>query len=283
MITVKHSGVSHKVPCGKCAFCLTNRRSQWMFRIHHEMKNQEHRGYFLTLTYDEKHVRRVGGRLSLRFRDVQLFLKRVRKDKYYCKYVCVGEYGGVTKRPHYHMLLWTDCPDHKFTVYWQQGNVHVGKITMESAMYTLKYIIQPKQTIDHVQDPKFQIEKTRAQFSKGLGISYLTSSVYDFHTRDYENPVFHSYIDGNKVALPRYYRNKIFTKYQMSILRDELLEETMTKRAAAVRKALAQGAGVIKERVTLLERFKAAKLYLKNLRIDHARNILNKTKFNETF
>jgi len=144
-----------KVPCGKCAFCLTNNRSQWMFRIHHEMRNQMVPGWFLTLTYDEKHVKRVSyvdpdtgkyvRKLSLRFRDVQLFIKKIRKAKYYVKYVCVGEYGSQTKRPHYHMLIWTDCPDHELEAKWGLGRLDFGSLTMQSAMYTLKYIIQPKQ------------------------------------------------------------------------------------------------------------------------------------------
>lgn len=205
-----------KVPCGKCAFCLTNKRSQWMFRIWHEMKNQSYKGWFLTFTYDEKHVKRtVDGKLSLRFRDVQLFLKQVRKRKYYVKYIIVGEYGGQTKRPHYHGLIWTDCSPEELEKIWDRGRIHIGQLTMASAMYTLKYIIQPKQKVDG------DLERTRAQFSKGLGLSYLSTPVYNWHTADYENPIMHSYIDGKKLPLPRYYRSKIFTKYQQKKLGDE--------------------------------------------------------------
>lgn len=160
-----------QVPCGKCAFCLQNKRSAWMFRIHHEMRDQEYKGYFLTLTYDEKHVRRVGpqGQLSLRFRDVQLYLKRIRKAKFYAKYICVGEYGGETFRPHYHMLLWTDAPVEFLEANWKSsvdnscmGTIHFGVLNMRSAMYTLKYIIQPKVVVDK----KDKREHARAQFSK---------------------------------------------------------------------------------------------------------------------
>ena len=45
----------HTVPCGRCAFCLQNRRSQWMFRIHHEMKTQEVPGWFITMTYSSSY------------------------------------------------------------------------------------------------------------------------------------------------------------------------------------------------------------------------------------
>lgn len=256
-------GNRHKVPCGKCAYCLQSKRSSWMFRVFHEMRTQEYPGYFLTLTYDEKHVRRVNGRLSLRFRDVQLFLKRVRKQKYYCKYICVGEYGSQTSRPHYHIMLWTDCPVDKIEGYWFMGNVHFGTLTMASAMYTLKYIIQPK-------PPEYEgVERPRAQFSKGLGLAYLTTNVYDYHTIDYDNPKMFSIIDGQTVSLPRYYRNKIFTKYQAKKHQDKVYWEMIKKERDHRRELLHQGISNPKQ-------------YIQLIRIENAVRILKKTKYNQS-
>lgn len=264
-------GGYHQVPCGKCAFCLTNKRSGWMFRVVHEMRNQKVPGYFLTLTYDEKHVKRVGplGQLSLRFYDVQLYLKRIRKANYYAKYICVGEYGTETQRPHYHMLLWTDAPSSFLERNWKasiddspMGAIHFGKLTVASAMYTLKYIIQPKvRTSD--DDPR---EKTRAQFSKGLGLSYLTTEVYEWHTLDMDNPEMFSVIDGKKVALPRYFKNKIFTSVQMQKQQQKCKWECIRKRREQMRYALKNGV-------------KDTKSYFKKIRLDQALLILNKTKY----
>lgn len=271
MIKVRHGEFTHTVPCGKCAFCLTNKRSQWMFRIHYEMKRQQYPGWFITLTYDERHVRRTAdGRLSLRFRDVQLFLKRLRKAKHYAKYVCVGEYGGQTKRPHYHMLLWTDCRPDLLEKFWvsskdgsRMGTIHVGHISMRSAMYTLKYIIQPKQRQED------GLEKTRAQFSKGLGLAYLTTAVYEYHTADYEKPILTSVIDGRVVALPRYYRYKIFTKYQLRKEGSKVKWESIRARRKQMRKLVRQGLTNVLA-------------YMKQLRVDEATRILSKTKYNQT-
>lgn len=262
MIKVNHDGVTHVVPCGKCAFCLVNKRSSWMFRIHHEMRSQLSPGYFLTLTYGERYVKRVSdGRLSLRFRDVQLYLKRLRKLRHYCKYVCVGEYGGQTKRPHYHMLLWTTATPELLQKEWKYGLIHFGRITMASAMYCLKYIIQPKQReVDG-------IERTRAQFSKGLGLSYLSTAVYDYHTLDYDAPVLFSVIDGRKVALPRYYRKKIFTKYQMRKECSKIKWESIRKKRKYMRQLLAQG-------------IKDWKRYDFKLRTEQCAQILKSTKHN---
>lgn len=261
--------VWHKVPCGKCAFCLLKKRSEWMFRIFYEMKMQVQPGWFMTLTYNEKYVKRVPAGLSLRFRDVQLFLKKLRKAKYYAKYICVGEYGSETKRPHYHLLLWTDCKPESFGRYWTRrsdlslGEIHVGRLTMASAMYTLKYIINPKQKeVDG-------LEKTRAQFSKGLGLAYLSSRVYAYHTADYECACFRGMVDGRVVALPRYYRYKIFTKYQMKIEGARIWLEKLKNETEQFKELRSKGVKNIRP-------------YLKALRVERAKQILKSTKYGQT-
>lgn len=206
--------------------------------------------------------------MTLRFRHVQLFIKKLRKAKFYVKYICVGEYGSKGRRPHYHLLLWTSCPVEGLQKYWSnkknmvRGEIHVGRISMQSAMYTLKYIIQPK------QKELNGLEKTRAQFSRGLGLSYLSSSVYDYHTFDYENPELVSMIEGKKVALPRYYKNKIFTKYQMR------------------REAHAQKWRAIKSRRMEMRKLKRlgianTLLYRQALRVETSRRLIEKQKVNQ--
>lgn len=253
----------HTVPCGRCAFCLSNRRSQWMFRIHHEMRTQVHPGWFITMTYSDKYVPKKDGVLSLRFRDVQLFLKQVRKAKYYCKYICVGEYGGDTQRPHYHILLWTDADPIKLEAIWHRGHFHIGKLNMASAMYTLKYIIQPKQVLDPSR------EKPRAQFSRGLGLSFLTSRQYAHLAGDYGDPQLFSVIDGKKVAVPLYYKRKIFTKEQMRKQASKSKWEAIRKRRKLMRVLIAQG-------------ITDTKSYILKLRTEQSRRIFEKTKFNQS-
>jgi len=234
-----------------------------MFRIHHEMRSQDYPGFFLTLTYDEKHVKRTPVGLSLRFRDVQLFFKQLRKARHYVKYICVGEYGGVTKRPHYHLLLWTSATPEQLQVTWGRGQIHFGNLSMASAMYTLKYIIQPKQRADDGLEP------TRAQFSRGLGLSYLTTAVYEYHTQDYDEPVMHSYIDGRKVALPAYFRRKIFTKHQMRRVAHATKWETIRTKRKEMRALLAQG-------ITNVSSY----MYL--LRCEQSKRIIEKTKHGQS-
>lgn len=275
--------VVQRVPCGKCGFCLQSRRSQWMFRIWHEMRSQNYPGYFLTMTYDEKHVPRAdSGRLSLRFYDLQLFFKRLRKAKFYAKYIAVGEYGGITHRPHYHVILWTDASTSFLERNWKasidgspMGSIHFGTLTMASAMYTLKYIIQPK--VKNQGD----IEDTRAQFSKGIGLSYLTKAVYYYHTANEDEPIFTSRIDGKELPLPRYYQNKIFTQWQRAEHRLTVWDALVAQKADVYADAVAQGAFASKD-MKFNERLRAARRYLQHLRVEENNRIISSTKFNQT-
>lgn len=107
---------------------------------------------------------------------------------------------------------------------------------MAAAMYTLKYVIQPKSGTDLVG-----LEFPRAQFSKGLGLSYLSTQVYEWHTANYDDPEWFSYIDGNKVALPKYYKDKIFTKYQRRVYASKSKWDCIRKRRVLMRKLLKRG------------------------------------------
>lgn len=145
-----------EVPCGQCAGCRLERSRQWAVRLMHE-KQSHLFSWFLTLTYRDADLP-LGG--SLRMRDVQLFLKRVRK---HCsgvriRYFYCGEYGDKTDRPHYHMILFgPDFPDRRvvnrrekgdlyesdqLTALWGHGNVWIGAVTPETCAYTARYIMK---------------------------------------------------------------------------------------------------------------------------------------------
>ena len=135
------------VPCGRCAACLTNRRSQWYVRLYFENKNSKNSA-FITLTYNEENVTTNDwGIKSLNKSDIQLFMKRFRKNINFpgIKYFLTSEYGTETFRPHYHMLLF-NLPlvnDLRSILEksWQKGFVHIGKVQEESINYCTGYIM----------------------------------------------------------------------------------------------------------------------------------------------
>lgn len=141
------------LPCGQCIGCRLERSRQWAVRIMHEAQlHPPGTCHFVTLTYDENNVP-----TGLCKRDVQLFLKRVRKRYGKFRYFYCGEYGDNTSRPHYHLCLFgialSDLESFKGGKYplsssaslsdlWGHGFVVVGELNFETAAYTARYIIK---------------------------------------------------------------------------------------------------------------------------------------------
>lgn len=89
-------------PCGKCKSCRITKRQEWTGRILLE-SSRFASNLFVTLTYAPEYLPPNG---SLEKRDIQLFLKRLRKSlRTRIRYLAVGEYGSRRDRPHYHLVI----------------------------------------------------------------------------------------------------------------------------------------------------------------------------------
>lgn len=229
-------------PCGKCYECREAKIEAWQIRWKEHLKTQlEKSSYMLTLTYSDENLKYENGRSSLCYRDVQLFLKRLRKrqskidNSVKLTYHGCGEYGTkYTKRPHYHILI-TNCivDQCEFESIWQNGIVHVGdNVTTATIKYVLKYTLknsisneEKKRVVYENGDFKHNVylsgknkgrvcEKTFC--SKGIGKSYVTPELTKYY---HENPS-NGYLwqdvkkNGQKISkvkpLPRYYKELIF-------------------------------------------------------------------------
>lgn len=197
------------VPCGKCIPCLVNKRQDWSFRL--EQEHKASRGaLFVTLTYDEKHVPLDG---SLCKRHLQKYLKRLRKldqktnGTTRIRYYAVGEYGGRTGRPHYHLLLF-NVQEPIVRSCWKDregrpiGIVHIGNVTSASVQYVTKYVVQR-------DDYPAGLEKPFAVMSRayGIGAHYLTDEMVHWHRIADRNYIIKY---GQYLRLPRFYREKIW-------------------------------------------------------------------------
>ena len=93
-------GESHRrslvIPCGRCMECRLRKKREWALRCEHEASLHDENCWF-TLTYDDAHL---PDRNSLRRRDLQLFLKRLRKVMKPFRFFGCGEYGDDSNRPH---------------------------------------------------------------------------------------------------------------------------------------------------------------------------------------
>lgn len=218
-------------PCGKCLACRINKRREWTLRLCHEEVFSD-TAYFVTLTYDEEHVPLAGDYLAVYKPDIQLFMKRLRKDvakmdpDIKIRFFLNSEYGPETSRPHYHMLLF-NVPSEKmfegarmikrsrksvsFTCpylmeIWRNGNVEFGIASKERAGYCAKYFIDRKEVDPNLQ-PNFSLMSRRP----GIGFAYqekIADKVQKYGLKACLNS------SGTYVALPRYYREKIYTEEQ---------------------------------------------------------------------
>lgn len=106
---------SQEIPCGHCIGCRLNYSKQWAVRLMCELPYHKE-AWFLTLTYNDENIPTTVHDGKVRHplvkKDVQLFLKRLRKrfPPNSVHYYCCGEYGSLTHRPHYHMILFLDVP-----------------------------------------------------------------------------------------------------------------------------------------------------------------------------
>ena len=219
------------VPCGKCANCLSNQRSDWTFRLNQELKASSS-AYFVTLTYSEENVPYNGEEATLRKKDLQDFIKRLRRyhdtevEKYQklmkrsyielnppkIRYYAIGEYGLETFRPHYHGLFFNVSPEviQRINEIWKLGFIKVGDVNTASIHYVTKYVINRKCLIPGTE-PSFSIMSRRP----GIGSSYINSKSLRYHRQETGQKFEVTTEDGRIQRMPRYYKQFIFTKKEL--------------------------------------------------------------------
>lgn len=226
------------VPCGKCPPCKKRRVDTWVFRLQREY-DRTPCGLFVTLTYDTQHVPiSDNGFMSLRKKDFQDFIKRLRKilgKETRIKYYAAGEYGSQNSRPHYHAIIFgtedTAAMARAWSPYGTQiGTVHFGKITQDSCAYTLKYIDKSNFQKKHARDDR---QPEFALMSKGIGSNYLTPQIVKYHKDDLSR-MYVTRPGGVKTAMPKYYRRKIYDeddlKKQLPIIQQAIADNEQALR-----------------------------------------------------
>jgi len=210
------------VPCGKCGYCLKNRKEDWQFRIANEMKYCDS-VYFVTLTYSDEYVPiQYGTGLEILSKDdLQNFFKRLRyyhslHSKSQIRYYAVGEYGSEFLRPHYHIILF-NALFADVEKAWPLGFVQVEPPNMGAVGYTVGYV----SSVDNLSVGR-GVPKQFALMSKrpALGYRYLHTHS-KWHTDGLRN---YSQINGIGGRLPRYYKKKMFNESQKEILSERALE-----------------------------------------------------------
>lgn len=236
------------IPCGNCIGCRLDYSRQWANRCMMELEYHEH-AHFVTLTYDNDHVPisyyadpdtgEAHKSLTLQKRDLQLFLKRLRKANPDSKirYFACGEYGGQTQRPHYHLIIYglplndlvlykRSCLEGKSDIsynyynsaslqrawsvlsssgeYLPIGHAVIGKVTWDTCAYTARYILKKHKGLESGTYAALGLEPPFTVMSRKPGIA---RQYYDDHPDMYD----HEYINlttstgGRKIRPPKYF------------------------------------------------------------------------------
>lgn len=193
------------VPCQKCVECLIDYSSEWSFRIMNECSLYKE-NCFITLTYSDNPI-------SLNKRDLQLFLKRLRRklEPLKIRYFACGEYGKKGKRPHYHIIIFGWIPkDLEFffkdsvgaVIYkssflakiWNKGFISVSHVDVNVAKYVSKYMQKLNDIPKGCSKPFLTMS-----LKPGIGYGFLENNI------DISLLTDKVYIDGKYHKLPRYY------------------------------------------------------------------------------
>lgn len=213
-----------KIPCRRCIGCRVDYSRSWAARCLHEAKLHT-ASCVVSLTYDDVNLPPGG---SLRKRDVQLFLKRLRKRIAPGKvsYLYCGEYGDNFDRPHYHIIIFGYWPQDSrpwrkigsvqyyrspaLEKDWSLGNVELSQLTYTAARYVAGYVFK-KIYGDHAEDHYKRIDPQTGEIHQVLP-EFINMSTrpaigkrwFERYSDDYFPSDF-IVVDGKKFAVPSYY------------------------------------------------------------------------------
>lgn len=188
-----------ELPCGQCIGCRLDRARDWAARCVHEAKLYPE-NCFITLTYGENNEPENG---SLNKRDIQLFLKRLRKkhSDITIRFFQCGEYGEKGNRPHHHVLLFNfNFPDRipftrqgenqlyispELSELWPYGFHSIGELNYDTACYTARYLL--KKVTGKSSEAHYQgrlPEYTTMSRKPGLGHAWYLQFKNDVYAQD---------------------------------------------------------------------------------------------------
>lgn len=226
------------LPCGKCLSCRMSVARDWSFRCECELQSFDGLASFLTLTYNDDHLRRDStGRPCLFKDDYQRFLKRLRKslDGSRISYFGCGEYGSRTLRPHYHFILFGYRPpdlsfwsmsDKGFPIFrspsletlWTDekgsplGYSTLGSVDASSIDYVARYNLKKcSQDFSSFEVPPFTASSRRPAIGLTWWHRYGSSLVRQSSEGDVTDcQVIHR---GKRIPLPRFFLKHVYKDF----------------------------------------------------------------------
>lgn len=208
-----------EIPCGHCVGCRMDHAKEWKVRC---CKEAEHyppgQVHFITLTYDEEHLRRQcvlpDGSIGLNKRDLQIFFKRLRSRCGNCfRYLACGEYGAGFHRPHFHAIIFGDAFPDKFRVgyncwksailsdAWQYGFTDLAEANNNTIAYVAGYVEKKQDDPDWFSYPVKPFLLMSRKPGLGYDINYI-------HAMDYSR-LYGDFGSVHSSRLSRFYLNRM--------------------------------------------------------------------------
>lgn len=208
------------LPCGKCYECLKKRSATWSYRLKVEEK-RHFTSAFVTLTYPDENVPLGYDDQPTFYKpDLQKYIKRVRKRALSpIKYYAVAEYGGKTLRPHYHLIIFGATNENlAISAKNYFGHIVIEPVNAATIRYVTNYILKQRLTKNELngREPEFSL------ISNGIGEAYITDKMKKWHHNGLKN--FCQDNGGQKIAMPRYYKDRIFNENQKKDIFDQVQE-----------------------------------------------------------
>lgn len=201
--------------CGCCIECRKEKQREWRVRLEEELRSNF--GYFTTLTISPEGIKEIEEKSGLKWEEnpneiatkgLRLFLERVRKDiGKSIKHWCVTELGEEKDRIHLHGIFFGQKSAELIRKHWKYGFVFIGGYcNSRSVNYMTKYMLK----VD-IKHPTF---KQIVLASAGIGAGYMDRLDYLWQKQNYKNinVATYTFRNGTKMAMPKYYKNKIFTE-----------------------------------------------------------------------
>lgn len=231
------------IGCGKCMECMKKKAREWNVRLNEEVKNRKD-GVFVTLTFSNESIKELYNSLKdeeekngiktelegyeldkeLARLGVRRFLERWRKKyKKSIRHWLITELGhNGTENIHLHGLLFTKESEEEIKNIWKYGFIWTSKkdgwVNEQTINYITKYCTK--------LDSKHKEFQPKIMTSAGIGKGYIdrTDSKNNIYVKE-KTKEYYTRRDGTKLALPIYYRNKIYTEEEREKLWLEKLDK----------------------------------------------------------
>lgn len=225
------------IGCGNCIECTKQKQTQWKTRLLEDIKSNK-TGKFITLTFSNQQLTYIiegkdtdGKIISPPLKTegyildnqiatiaVRRFLERWRKRfKKSVRHWLITELGhNGTEHLHLHGILWTNETPETIKELWKYGYIWPRKSYTKNKPWEGNFVSE--RTVNYIgkyitkKDLQHKTYKPVILCSKGIGANYIES--HNCKNNKYipgETNETYTTKTGNKLGLPIYWRNKIYT------------------------------------------------------------------------